>query len=223
MRRKTVLVGSLIGLALTLIGLSLGARLGLVAVSMPRPEGHSFWFVSRAAGVTAYVALASATIWGLLLSTSVADTIVSRGRSLEAHRWLSAAALSLSAAHAIPLLGDRYVSFDVLDIVVPFLAPYRPVSVGMGIVGLYLAVAVFGSFWLRARLGNRVWRAIHFLSFPAFGLVTLHGLFAGSDGAAPWLRAIYLTAVLLTGILTVVRLLARAGPVERRAAARSGA
>jgi predicted ferric reductase len=211
-----VLVGSLIGLVLALIVLSLGARLGLIVVSIPRPEGHGLWFVSRAAGVTAYVALASATIWGLLLSTSVADAVVSRGRGLEAHRWLSSAALSLSAAHAIPLLGDRYVNFDILDVVVPFLAPYRPVSVGLGIVGVYLAAAVHGSFWLRARLGNRGWRAIHVLSFPAFGLVTLHGLLAGTDSSTPWLRTVYLTAVLLTGMLTLVRLLGRAGSTARR-------
>lgn len=221
MRRKSIVIGGTLGLILALVGLSLGARLGLLVVSIPRPEGPWLWYVSRAAGITAYLALALATIWGLLLSTSVADAIVSRGRSLEAHRWLSVAALALSVAHAVPLLGDRYVNFDVLDIVVPFLAPYRPVSVGLGIVGLYLALAVYGSFWLRARLGQRGWRAVHLLSFPAFGLVTLHGLLAGTDSEAPWLRAVYLGAVVLVGTLTVVRLLSRAGPVLRRAPRRA--
>ena len=217
MRRSSIFIGSTLGLILALVGLSLGARLGLLFISIPRPEGQWLWYVSRAAGITAYVALALATIWGLLLSTSVADAIVSRGRSLEAHRWLSSAALTLSVAHAVPLLGDRYVNFDVLDIVVPFLAPYRPVSVGLGIVGLYLALAVSGSFWLRARLGQRGWRAVHFLSFPAFGLVTLHGLYAGTDSGASWMQAVYLTALFAVGMLTVVRLLTRAGPTTRRA------
>jgi predicted ferric reductase len=167
------------------------------------------------------VALVLATIWGLLLSTSLADAIVSRGRSLEAHRWLSAAALALSVAHAVPLIGDRYIGFDLLDMVVPFLAPYRPIAVGLGIVGLYLALAVYGSFWLRAHLGQRDWRAVHFLSFPAFGLVTLHGLYAGTDSGAPWLRMIYLAAILAVGALTVVRLLGHAGPGVRRASAPS--
>jgi predicted ferric reductase len=167
------------------------------------------------------VALVLATVWGLLLSTSIADTIVSRGRSLEAHRWLSAAALALSVAHAVPLVGDRYISFDLLDIVVPFLSPYRPIAVGLGIVGLYLALAVYGSFWLRAHLGQRGWRAVHFLSFPAFGLVTLHGLYAGTDSGAPWLQTIYLTAILAVGVLIVVRILAHAGPAVRRASARA--
>ena len=221
MRRSSILVGSAIGLIVALVGLALSSRLELIAVAIARPEGQWLWYISRAAGVTAYVGLVLATIWGLLLSTSLADAIVSRGRSLEAHRWLSATALALSVAHAVPLIGDRYVSFDPLDVVVPFLAPYRPIAVGLGIVGLYLAMAVYGSFWLRAHLGQRGWRAVHFLSFPAFGLVTLHGLYAGTDSGAPWLRAIYLTAILAVGALTVVRVLGHAGPAVRRASARA--
>jgi predicted ferric reductase len=220
-RRSGILLGSIVGLVVALLGLTLGARTGLVAVHIARPEGQWLWYISRAAGVTAYVALVLATVWGLLLSTSMADAIVSRGRSLEAHRWLSAAALALSAAHAIPLIGDRYVGFDLLDVVVPFLAPYRPTAVGLGIGGLYLALAVYGSFWLRAHLGQRGWRAVHVLSFPAFGLVTLHGLYAGTDSGAPWLRMIYLAAILAVGVLTVVHVLGHAGPAVRRASARA--
>ena len=219
MRRSSIVWGSVVGLVVALLGLTLGARLGLIAVTNMRPEGQWLWYIARAAGVTAYLALVLATVWGLLLSTSLADAVVSRGRSLEAHRWLSAAALALSVAHAVPLVGDRYVSFDPLDIVVPFLAPYRPIAVGLGIIGLYLALTVYGSFWLRVHLGQRGWRAVHFLSFPAFGLVTLHGLFAGTDSGAPWLRTIYLTAILAVGTLTVVRLLGHAGPSVRRASA----
>jgi len=220
-RRRSILLGSGVGLVIALLGLTLGTRLGLVVVQITRPEGQWLWYISRAAGVTAYIALVLATVWGLLLSTSMADAIVSRGRSLEAHRWLSAVALALSVAHAVPLIGDRYVSFDLLDIVVPFLAPYRPTSVGLGIVGLYLALAVYGSFWLRAHLGQHGWRAVHFLSFPAFGLVTLHGLYAGTDSGAPWLRTIYLTAILAVGVLTVVRVLGHASPAARRTSARA--
>lgn len=222
MRRSSILVGSIVGLVGALLALTLGARLGLIAVTIARPEGQWLWYISRAAGVTAYAALVLATVWGLLLSTSIADAIVSRGRSLEAHRWLSAAALALSVAHAVPLMGDRYIRFDLLYIVVPFLAPYRPIAVGLGIVGLYLTLAVYGSFWLRAHLGQRGWRAVHFLSFPAFGLVTLHGLYAGTDSGAPWLRTMYLTAILAVGALTVVRLLGHDHSAARRAAVRVG-
>jgi sulfoxide reductase heme-binding subunit YedZ len=215
-RHSVTLVGIGIGLALIVVGLTLAARLGMVTINITRPDGHAFWLFSRAAGITAYVALTAVTVWGLLLSTAIADTLVSRGRSLDAHRWLSAAALALSVAHAFALVGDRYITFDILDTIVPFLAPYRPAAVGAGIVALYLSLAVYGSFWLRAYIGQRGWRAVHFLSFPAFGLITLHGLFAGTDSGSPWVLGTYITATMLVGMLTLVRMLSRAGPAVRR-------
>lgn len=48
-------------------------------------------------------------------------------------------------------------------------------------------------------------------------------LFTGTDSGAPWLRTLYLAAVLLVGMLTVVRLLGHTGPTERRTAARTEA
>jgi hypothetical protein len=64
---------------------------------------------------------------------------------------------------------------------------------------------------------------VHFLSIPAFGLITLHGLFAGTDSGAPWMQAVYLTALFAVGTLTVVRLLSRAGPTTRRTPTRAEA
>ncbi|MCC7107142.1 MAG: ferric reductase-like transmembrane domain-containing protein [Chloroflexi bacterium] len=208
MRRRTIVYGVATGLAALLVGLTLGARLGFVAVNVQRPEAHWFWYFSRAAGLTAYLALAAATIWGLLLSTAVADALVARARGLEVHRWLSAVGLALGTAHGVALVGDRYVAFDILDVLVPFLAPYRPIAVGLGIVALYLSLAVYGSFWLRSRLGNRGWRAVHVLSFPAFAFLTLHGMLAGTDSGTPWPRTIYLLAAGLLLWLTLYRLVA---------------
>jgi len=222
-RRNVALVGIGIGLAVVVVALTLAARLGLVTLSIGRPDGHAFWLFSRAAGITAYVALTAVTVWGLLLSTAVADSIISRGRSLDAHRWLSAAALALSVAHAVALIGDKYISFDILDVIVPFLSAYRPEAVGAGIVALYLSIAVFGSFWLRGYIGQRGWRAIHFLSFPAFGLVTLHGLFAGTDSGSPWVWGMYLLATALVGLLTVVRVLGVAGSGKQQMPVRAAA
>jgi predicted ferric reductase len=211
------------GLAALLVGLTLGARLGLLTVNVQRLETHWFWYFSRAAGVTAYLALAAATIWGLLLSTAIADALVARARSLEVHRWLSAVGLAMGIAHGVALIGDRYVQLDVLDVLVPFLSPYRPFAVGLGIVALYLLLAVYGSFWLRSRLGNRGWRAIHVLSFPAFAFFTLHGMLAGTDSGAPWLRTIYLLASGLLLWLTLYRVLAARWARRAVSAARSAA
>ena len=74
---------------------------------------------------------------------------------------------------------------------VPFLAGYRRVGVGMGIVAMWLAVLVHASFALRARIGPRVWRAVHYLAFVVFALATLHGVTAGTDTRATWMQLLY--------------------------------
>ena len=50
------------------------------------------------------------------------------------------------------------------------------------------------------------WRFLHVFSFVAFGLVTAHGLLAGSDATEPWQRALYGMAVGAVGFLTLLRL-----------------
>jgi methionine sulfoxide reductase heme-binding subunit len=206
-KRLPILSLALLGGLGALIGVTLGARLGLVAIPLARPDTHVFWYFSRATGVTAYLALAAAAVWGLLVSAGMVDWLVPRGRSVEMHQWLSGMGLVLALGHGLALIGDSYVSFDALDVLVPFIAPYRPAAVALGTIGLYLAFVVYGSFWLRPRLGMRRWRALHMLSFPAFALVTLHGVLAGSDSASPWLRVMYMGCAGLVLWLTFSRVL----------------
>ncbi len=154
-------------------------------------DGPGFWQVSRALGFSAYAALTLEVVLGLFLSTDLARSWIARARVGPAHQWLSAVTLWLSGAHAAALLGDRYIRFDALDVLVPLLAPYRPVAVAAGIISLYSLLAIHASFALRSRIGPRAWRALHFLSFAAYLGATAHGLLAGTDGAAPWARAMY--------------------------------
>jgi methionine sulfoxide reductase heme-binding subunit len=205
MLRSWLLAGLAAGTVGMALGMSAAVRLGLASVAFERPDTHWFWYVSRAAGVSAYLALALSVVAGLLLSTGVADTWIARGRSVEIHRWLSAIALSLIAGHALVLLGDPYVHFDVLALLVPFASEYRPVAVGLGLLGAYAAVVVYASFWLRRLLGQRTWRRLHFLAFPTLGLVTLHGLLAGTDSAAPWMRLMYVVVSALVVWLSFYR------------------
>jgi predicted ferric reductase len=208
------LAGGLLGLALIS---SAAARLGLTSITLVRPDTHWFWYVSRAAGICAYLALALSVLGGLLLSTGVADAWIARARGVELHRWLSAVALGLIAGHALVLLGDPYVRFDMVDLLLPFVAAYRPVGVGIGVLAGYAAVVVSGSFWLRRRLGQGTWRLVHYLAFPTLGLVTIHGLLAGTDTAAPWMRLIYLVVSVLVVWLTLYRATSRLGrPVGSR-------
>lgn len=202
---RRILQGILLGGLLLLVAATLGARAGWVSVPIARPEGHVYWQASRAAGLTAYAALTAEVLLGLFLSTSLADRWIARARTLEIHRWLSVTALAFTAGHALALLGDRFIRFDALDVLVPFVAPHRTVAVGLGILAAYSAAAVHASFALRPRIGQRAWRALHFLSFAAFLGATAHGLLAGTDSGLPWIRGAYAASASLVLWLVLYR------------------
>ena len=189
--RKAILWGFAAGVALLSLVATIGARAGIVTIPFARPDGNAFWLASRAAGITAYLAITLSIVFGLFLSTGAADRFIARAKSVEIHRFLSVASLALIALHAFALVADRFVHFDLLDVWVPFLAPYRPFAVGIGVLAAYAIIVVHASFGLRRRIGQRTWRALHYLSFALFALSTAHGLLAGSDAGTSWMRVVY--------------------------------
>ncbi len=199
--------GALIGLAVLLVGAAVLHRLDLA--SLPRAAGPHAWFLTRATGITALVALSLDVALGLLMSTRrTGGTSLSRGDIVALHQWLSPIALALVAGHAGVLLLDGYIGFDAVDVVVPFAARWRPFAIGLGTIAAYLAFVVHASFGFRKRIGTRWWRRVHYASFVAFTAAVGHALLAGTDTFRPWALAIMAPPVL--AIVVLVGLRARA-------------
>lgn len=198
-----------------------GVVLGVIAFAMllalagPRAAGTGPWLLSRATGMTAFAALSLDVILGLAMSTRTGDRWLPRATAIDLHGWLSPLALALVLGHAWVLLADGYVRFDLADVTVPFVAPYRAVAVGIGVIAAYLAVVVHASFGLRRRLGTRTWRRLHYLSFAAFAGAAVHAILAGTDARRPWAVAIYAIPLGIVVALIAIRV-ARA--CRRRAA-----
>lgn len=204
---KRILFGCMIGGVLLLVLDALAVRLGAAPGIVPKLAGTSLWVTSRAAGGTAFIALTLDVVFGLFVSTGAADRLVPRARSVEVHRWLSAAALGMTGVHALALLGDRFVQFDVLDLLIPFLSTYRALAVAFGVLALHGMLLVHQSFSWRKRLGPKTWRKLHYLSFFVFSAAVLHGLLAGSDSATPGMQAIYVSSATAVIALVIVRVL----------------
>lgn len=180
--------------------------------------GPLLWFASRAFGIVAYTALTLEVLLGLGSSTGYFDRVLGRARVTELHRWLSAIVLATMAMHAIVLLGDRTVEFSLVDLLIPFRGPYRQVAVSLGILAGYALLTLHVSHALRKRIGPRAWRRLHYVSFAAFVLASLHGILAGTDTSKLGLKALYIGATLLVSGLTFLRLFQVV--VARRAEAR---
>ena len=213
---RDALTGVIVGLFLLAHVGEIATRLGWIVASPPRPHGTGAWMFSRATGLLAYVVLSLDVIVGLLVSTRSADRLVPRGHLVDIHGWLSPVALALVLAHGGVLLADRYVRFDLIDVFVPFASTRWPVAVGIGVLAGYLVLVVHLSFGLRKRIGTVTWRRLHYLSFVAFALVTVHALAVGTDRANPWFASVYVVLLVAVVSLVGVRIKHTRQPSERR-------
>lgn len=155
----------------------------------------SFWIVSRAAGLTAYMLITCSMLAGLVLKSRPFGKRVKPASVTDLHRFLTTLALAAIGVHGLALLGDTTVPVDALGLLVPGRIPYRPFWTGVGVVTAEAAVVVYASFSQRKRIGVRMWRRLHWLTYGIFVAATAHGLFAGTDSAAPWARDLYLGAL----------------------------
>ena len=165
------------------------------------------WHLSRATGIVAYLLLTGSVAWGLILSTKIIKTMTPPPFSLGMHAFVSWAAIVLTAVHGGLLLLDGYYQFSLANLLIPFTGPYMPLWVGLGIVSLYLMVLVSASFSWKKWLTHKNWRRLHYLSFPAYGLVTLHGLMAGTDSANLGMQAMFVGSTAIVLFLTNYRIL----------------
>ena len=116
-------------------------------------DNESVWYAIRASGAVAYLLLAASTAWGILLSGKLVKRRVPAALALELHTILSWTAIGMSVYHAYLLLFGRFFDYTVVDLLVPFVGPYEPLAVGLGIVGLYLMILTSASFYLIDRIG----------------------------------------------------------------------
>jgi predicted ferric reductase len=163
---------------------------------------QAWWYVTRAAGLTAYFLLWLSMVWGMAISTRFFHPAVDGSYSYDFHEYLSLLGLGFVLLHVVVLLFDPFLPFSIWQILVPFTDTYRPLWVGLGIIALYLFILVTVTFYLRASIGARAFRSIHFLSLVGYLGATLHGLFGGSDSALPVTRVLYVGSFLVVVFLT---------------------
>jgi predicted ferric reductase len=163
---------------------------------------HTFWYLSRAAGLCAYVMLCANVALGIAVSAPLLERFVMKWRIFDLHQFTGLFFLGLVGLHIFALLGDQYVGFTVPQLFVPWLSSYRSGSVAIGIFALYLAVLVTATFYIRKQIGQRTFRLIHYGSFVVFALSLLHSVFAGSDTGTGWAILLYAVTAIGIGALT---------------------
>lgn len=188
---------------------SIRELLGFEAHMMGLPltgQTSAYWYMARAGGLVAYLLLWSSSIWGLTLSTKVISDMIPAPLAYGIHEFLSILAIIFAVLHAVVLLGDQYIQFNIFHLAIPFIAPYEPLWTGLGTIGLYLSAALTASFYIRRQIGQKVWRAMHYIAFVAYVLALVHGLMAGTDSPLAITKLMYLGTGFSVLFLTYYRL-----------------
>jgi len=167
---------------------------------------HTFsWEVARVGGLLAYALLTCSVVIGLLLSLKAASSSWPRFITNELHRYVTALSLVFIAVHSLAVLLDPFTGFGLGEVLLPMATHYRPLWIAFGIVGAYLAIAIWLSEYVRGFIGYAWWHRFHMLAFVVFLLGAVHGLGAGSDSSEGWAVAMYGGSVLTVAVLVLVR------------------
>ena len=167
---------------------------------------HVTWYTARAGGYTAYLLLTMSVCLGLVLSFKLASPRWPRFLTTELHRDVTLTAIAFSLLHGLALWLDPWESFRFAALTVPLDTPYRPWAVALGIVSLYLAVAIWLSSRVQRRIGYATWRRLHYLTYAVLGLAAVHAILAGEDAGTSWGGAIDWGAPVAVAGLTALRI-----------------
>jgi sulfoxide reductase heme-binding subunit YedZ len=118
------------------------------------------------------------------------------------HRDCSLLVIAMIVVHVITSVLDGFAPISLLDAVIPFRSPYRPLWLGLGAVAFDLLLALAITSLVRRRLGYRAWRAVHWLAYVSWPVAVLHGLGTGTDTKAFW--NLLLTAACVGAVLVAV-------------------
>jgi predicted ferric reductase len=203
------LVAMTVGLLVALLILPIW--LPNMAFSLGGDAPKAYWYLSRA---TAFVSLS--LLWlsmalGLGITNKMARLWPGAPAAFALHEYVSLLGLAFSAFHAVIILGDHYINFTILQLLVPFsTVDYRPFWVGIGQLAFYTWAILAISFYIRPVIGQKSWRFLHYGSFAMYLMGIFHGLFGGTDTSAGWAQNYYwisagsLLFLLMYRILAVV-------------------
>jgi hypothetical protein len=138
------------------------------------------WLVARAAGLVAFGLLTLAVWLGLAMSTRLLGPKRAK-YLLGLHQTLAWTGLAMIGLHVGALVLDPFMHFSAVSALIPFVAPWKPGAVAMGVVAGWLSLALAASFRMRKWIGQKGWRRLHYASFAAFALSLGHALAVGTD------------------------------------------
>jgi methionine sulfoxide reductase heme-binding subunit len=179
--------------------------------------GQSTWGMARVGGIMAYLMSFGSVVLGMAMSLRWAwvKTVLHPTATFYLHKILSLLTVAFLVLHLTGLALDNYTHISLFQSLIPFsTATYRPFWTGLGTLALYGTGLVILTAYLAKKLGYKVWRSVHYLTFGIFVMSLAHGVMTGSDTSGWWMQIIYIASGLLVTALTGLRFAGKAKPVR---------
>lgn len=182
------------------------------AAAMLTPFGrvgyyYFFAYAEFYMGVLTLVSLSITIMVGLVATDRLVLSIRQRVLLQSAHRTTGVIAVTSLVVHVWTKTIEQHVR--VIDIFVPFLAPYNTLYVGFGTLSGWAMMLVMWTGMARSKFIGRgrpwMWRAIHAVSYLVWPIALVHGLAAGRP-APTWVVVSYLLCVVAVLVGLAVRL-----------------
>lgn len=164
------------------------------------------WYTGRGTGLMALVLFTVVVALGIVGRSGRSALGLPRFALADVHRNASLMGLGLVFVHLVVLWLDPFSRLRVFDLLIPFDAVYRPLWVGLGTIAMELMVLIIATSLLRARLGARAWKVVHWLSYAMWPIAWLHGWFSGTDADTGWFRLVAIICLLAVAAATGWRL-----------------
>lgn len=183
------------------------------------------WYIIRAAGFAASGLLVLLMLSGIGQVTGLTYRFIEPIKAWALHKAMALALCAAIVIHIGMLLLDHFVSFNIFQILIPFVSHYNNgtsfaglalggLAVTFGILAMYgVAVIVLSSLgWIDTR--QKTWRWLHYVSYLVMLFVLLHGLFVGTDLKYGLFRAAWLGLGFLV-VLGILSRLRRVGSLKK--------
>ncbi|HXR73356.1 ferric reductase-like transmembrane domain-containing protein [Actinocrinis sp.] len=156
----------------------------------------ALWYTSRATGVVSLIMLTGVVVLGVAVQKHGRLPGLPRFAVVGLHRSISLLSVAFLAIHIVTAVADSYVNIRLTDAIIPFAASYEPLWLGLGTVAFDLILALIITSLLRARIGHRTWRWVHWLAYLSWPVSVAHSLGSSTDMQSGWLLGLGIGCVL---------------------------
>jgi len=189
----------------------------LASTTLAAASTRALWYATRGTGVVALLLLTLVVLLGVAGVARWRTEALPRFLVQGLHRNLTLLAVAFVAAHVVTTIADGFAPIGLQDAIFPFFSPYRPIWLGLGTVAFDLLLALTITSLLRARLGFKLWRAVHWLAYASWPIALVHSFGTGSDARVGWMALLGFGSAGLVALAALARVVTArdAAPVPR--------